>query len=313
MKVKRSFLVELLKAHGKKTADKWSLATLQKRADSAKDWYDEDAEIDEEAFDKDEFFAFDDAVSSDEKIEVVDDSEKKKLGRKPKASDNGKPAKKEEEAEPEEEVALTIVAAEREEVPIKKLKAAKYNPANRVTERNVKKLVESIKRVGLLYPILVDKDYNIIEGHRRTKAYQMLEQETIPAMVIDADDKDAVYSEVNSTSKKMGGNDALGVWLKCPNASAKSQAKSFENAQEIIGKNRMKKIFKQSLTLRVWSTAKRLANHCDYDEPVEFLDWLLEHGNIGQVMKALDRQEDPRVFMQALKKNKPVKFALEVG
>ncbi|MBF0261189.1 MAG: ParB N-terminal domain-containing protein [Magnetococcales bacterium] len=46
-------------------------------------------------------------------------------------------------------------------------------------------LASSIEEIGLLQPIGVDKDYNLIFGERRLKAFQNLGRETIPARMVE--------------------------------------------------------------------------------------------------------------------------------
>ena len=53
---------------------------------------------------------------------------------------------------------------------------------------NVKSLAKSIKEVGLLHPIVLDENNNLIAGFRRIKAFEALNRETIPFTIISVDD-----------------------------------------------------------------------------------------------------------------------------
>ncbi|GAB4371867.1 MAG: ParB N-terminal domain-containing protein [Spirochaetales bacterium] len=46
-------------------------------------------------------------------------------------------------------------------------------------------LMESIRKYGLLQPIVVDSDYNLIAGYRRYMAAKQLGWQTIPVVVIN--------------------------------------------------------------------------------------------------------------------------------
>ena len=60
-----------------------------------------------------------------------------------------------------------------------------YNNAKQHPERQVKKIANSIRQFGFLVPILVDKDNNIIAGHGRYIAAQLLGLPVVPTMTAD--------------------------------------------------------------------------------------------------------------------------------
>ena len=46
-------------------------------------------------------------------------------------------------------------------------------------------LYASIEQIGIINPIIVDKENNILDGHRRMKASKQLQNKTIPCLVVD--------------------------------------------------------------------------------------------------------------------------------
>jgi ParB-like chromosome segregation protein Spo0J len=48
---------------------------------------------------------------------------------------------------------------------------------------DIDSLADSIKKYGLLYPILVDENYNLMDGMRRIEAYEKLGIEHIPTYI----------------------------------------------------------------------------------------------------------------------------------
>lgn len=78
------------------------------------------------------------------------------------------------------------------EVPIKKLKPAEYNPRT-MTKLQEKDLTASIKKFGLVDPIIVNKHKNrlnvVIGGHQRLKIAQQQGFTTIPVHYVDLDEK----------------------------------------------------------------------------------------------------------------------------
>jgi len=80
-----------------------------------------------------------------------------------------------------------------------------------------KALINSIKRTGVLQPIVLKKNddtdtYTVIAGHRRIMASRIIGKKTIPALVKNYANKSAVLDliETNTTSRKLSIDDILG-------------------------------------------------------------------------------------------------------
>ena len=71
---------------------------------------------------------------------------------------------------------------------------------------DMEELVASIKANGLLNPIVVrnkaDGQYELISGHRRKRAYEILKISKIRAIVVDVDDNEAVIMMVDSNCQR---------------------------------------------------------------------------------------------------------------
>ena len=73
-----------------------------------------------------------------------------------------------------------------EEIAVDKIYISKGNVRKRGVEKDVDELVENIRRIGLLHPVIVfgaDDKYELIVGQRRFLACKKLGWERIPAMV----------------------------------------------------------------------------------------------------------------------------------
>lgn len=68
-------------------------------------------------------------------------------------------------------------------IKIDKIKPYENNP--RINDNAIDKVAESIKQFGFKQPIVLDKDYNIIVGHTRTKAAKKLNIDEVPCLVAD--------------------------------------------------------------------------------------------------------------------------------
>jgi len=76
-----------------------------------------------------------------------------------------------------------------EEIEVKKIKPNPYQPRREFNEEAIKELSLSIKKYGLLQPIVLIKDdndeYILVAGERRLRAVRLLGDEYIKAIVVD--------------------------------------------------------------------------------------------------------------------------------
>lgn len=84
---------------------------------------------------------------------------------------------------------MTNVTPKKDTVTIKTLKKAKYNP-RKISKKELQKLTESIKKYGLVQPIVVNKDYTIIGGHQRVEACRQLGITEVDVYILDLPEED---------------------------------------------------------------------------------------------------------------------------
>ena len=81
------------------------------------------------------------------------------------------------------------------ELSIEILKEAPWNP-NRMDGLTLKRLTESIKRYGLVEPLVVrpteDNHYEVLSGNQRLKAINGLDIKVVPCVVVDQSDPEAM-------------------------------------------------------------------------------------------------------------------------
>jgi hypothetical protein len=195
------------------------------------------------------------------------------------------------------------------------VRAADYNPARRVLKENIRELTDSMSRVGLLYPTLVTADNRVIDGHRRLAAAKELGWDVIPAFVTDSE-PDEVYATVNATSRKMGGNDALSVWLKRPMAVTPLMRARFETMLSILGAKRVDAICKAGWSLKIFNRAQQVARYCDRQDNetvCQITDWLLKHPVASVVVSAMTVGESPATILRAVRTDRPLKMRAAVA
>lgn len=204
----------------------------------------------------------------------------------------------------------------RQMVDVGSLKYAKHNPPSRITEKNLRTLVDSMETLGLLQPITVDLNYQIIDGHRRAASAKKLGWKTIEANVVKNCDANAVFGSINTTSRKLSGCDALYVYLEEPAAVVRSTRLKFDEMVEVLGRPLVKKICKSGNSWRIYVNAKQIAKYCD-DESVEsmqqIVEWLLAFPVQRTAIQAMASGESPRTIMRAVKEMKTVRLKMAIG
>ncbi len=92
------------------------------------------------------------------------------------------------------------------EIPLNELHPFRDHPFKIQNDNEMKRLIESIKKFGTLTPALArplpDGGYELISGHRRLAACQALEIETMPVIVRDLSDDEAVIAMVDANLQR---------------------------------------------------------------------------------------------------------------
>lgn len=91
-------------------------------------------------------------------------------------------------------------------IPIKDLMPFNNHPFKVLVDEKMEETKESIEKYGVLVPIIArpksDGKYEIIAGHRRKRACELLEIETIPTITRDLDDEESTIIMVDSNIQR---------------------------------------------------------------------------------------------------------------
>lgn len=91
-------------------------------------------------------------------------------------------------------------------IPLEKLHPFKDHPFKVQNNDEMERMVESIKKVGAITPCLArplpDGGYEIVSGHRRLAACKMLGLETMPVIVREMSDDEAVIAMVDANLQR---------------------------------------------------------------------------------------------------------------
>lgn len=91
------------------------------------------------------------------------------------------------------------------EIEVDKIRPFKDHPFKVLDDDKMHELVESIMMNGVLTPVIVRRSedgYEMISGHRRLFAVKQIGLETIPAIVKEYDDDEAIFAMVDSNLQR---------------------------------------------------------------------------------------------------------------
>lgn len=126
------------------------------------------------------------------------------------------------------------------ELDLNKIHSFANHPFKVVDDEEMDDLVESIKKNGILVPVLVrpdaDNNYEMIAGHRRMHAAIKVGLKTIPAIIRDLDDDEAVVAMVDSNiqrEKLLPSEKAFAYKMKLEAMKHRVGRKSKENVSQL--------------------------------------------------------------------------------
>ena len=102
-----------------------------------------------------------------------------------------------------------------ENIPIKKIKPANYNPRD-INPEALKGLIESIRKFGMPQPLVINKKTNVlVSGHQRLTAAKALNFDTVPVVFVDLSEIEEKALNVTLNNQKISGHftHALGSLL----------------------------------------------------------------------------------------------------
>ena len=84
-----------------------------------------------------------------------------------------------------------------QEIKVSKLKPAKWVSASYVVSPDYRRLTNSIIKYGILSPIICQKNGKIIDGYHRWTVANEQNIKTVPVVVVDCDDVDAMLLHID--------------------------------------------------------------------------------------------------------------------
>jgi hypothetical protein len=144
-------------------------------------------------------------------------------------------------------------------VPVASIKHTPYNPKSRTKDgAKLRALVESCRKNGVIYPILISADRDVIDGNRRLAAARILGMEKIECIVCNID-RDEAFATVNTTAEKIGGKG----WLEAGRGGCslpKKEASEYRELYSLVGSYGVDLLISQNIGLNILQICKQVCS-----------------------------------------------------
>lgn len=199
-------------------------------------------------------------------------------------------------------------------VPVAKLKPNGFNPKPR-TMRSQKflELREFIARHGMYAPIVIARDFTIIDGHRRAAVAIDLGWAEVTCVMISAGAQEA-WAEMVQTTLGMDGRQVLAATAQgmAPEFLRPVAQKRAKLLRAIAGDDYYQELAAQGVSVGVVGVVTRLRNYLEWpaSEDNLLLHWLLEHKMQRPVIDMMKRDKYKEhgttlALAQAIRSNRP--------
>ena len=147
-------------------------------------------------------------------------------------------------------------------VPVNTIRHTTYNPLSRTKEGvKLKRLIESVAKSGIIYPILITADRNVVDGNRRLAAARAVGLENIDCIICSLE-PDEAFRTVNTTAEKIAGKG----WLEIARTGGIGTLPVKELAEynelfDLIGTYGVDLLIQQNIGLGILSLCKSVCSY----------------------------------------------------
>jgi hypothetical protein len=143
-------------------------------------------------------------------------------------------------------------------VPMNTIRFTPYNPSAR-TKAGAKlvELKRQIEKHGLICPVVITPDRDLIDGNRRATVWRDLGHSHIECFVVDAD-RHELFTDINTSGVALGGKGWLEMAFKGGRLSP-SRQKQYEELLSLVGSWGVELLIRNGLGLNVLGLCKSVA------------------------------------------------------
>ncbi len=199
-------------------------------------------------------------------------------------------------------------------VSIERIKPAAFNPPSRIGHQSIKDLKASIERVGIIYPLIVTKDFDLVDGHRRLECARLIGMESVPVIVREGGQKE-LFNEVNTTSKKLTQADDLFVYLSGGSMTGRSK-RPIELTEKLMGHEFLEYMAENKISphsvLSVTGQVMKYIGVNDWTDgesqiAIKCIRWMAENKGQFAARTAIVSRTDPAYIVECIENNKPLR------
>ncbi len=192
------------------------------------------------------------------------------------------------------------------------LTTAKYNPKSRTEKQVLKPLLESIRTHGILYPLLADEKFNLIDGHRRLACAKELKLSEVPVVISNTKlTNDDCYETINTTARRISSRDQIFIYINGGKVSSNTKKRIIE-LEKIIGTSDLKMFGEKYTSTAILSVGKKISEYCS-DKQVPFVKkailWVEKHKMTYLVRRAMEDGISKISLKKAITGDRPLKHA----
>lgn len=198
-----------------------------------------------------------------------------------------------------------------EMVSVDRIKAAPFNPRDRVEERNLTDLKNSIQEFGILQPLITTGDYELADGHRRLACAKALGLTEVP-----------VYSVRGHSVSRLWGGSNKGLrpvrartWLSAVDGGldiddvAPGEHFRISELQRILQDDEFHILADSNRSPAIYSEARSIAKYLG-ESGDDFLRcvilWLNTHRMRYIVRRLREDNVPPEIVLEAINQNRPL-------
>lgn len=148
---------------------------------------------------------------------------------------------------------------------------------------DLKDLVNSINTLGLLHPVVVDKNNNLIAGYRRIKAFEALKKKDVPVTVIDIQNIIKGECDENCVRKDFTPEECVDIWSALENHQGERELPSESDGSSIEPRKQVSKF--TGLSTDSLSKAKAIIESGEK----KIIQEMNESGNINKAFKKVSK------------------------
>lgn len=154
---------------------------------------------------------------------------------------------------------------------------------------DLSELVNSIKEIGLLQPIVIDEKNNLIAGFRRLRAFKELGYDDIPVNIVKIENALRGEYDENAIRKNFTPSESVAIWnaMEKPKGGA---GKTRSDSEQVI-KKASKLLGKSTDTL---SKAKQVVESGD-NKLIQMMD---RTGNINKAYRYIKQKKDADIILK---------------